>query len=600
MVDQAWAVGCQPLHAMKSSSSFLTVVVFATGLACCPHGEARVTAPPNVLLVLTDDQGFGDIGLHGNPWLRTPVMDRLAGEGARLNHFYVSAVCAPTRASLLTGRYAPRSGVRGVARGQEIMRTEEVTLAEMLHAAGYATGIFGKWHNGENYPCTPNAQGFDEFFGFCAGGVYQYFDAEYQHNLGLVREPGYISDVLTNRAIDFIRANRDRPFLCYMAFNAPHSPWQVPDRYFDRYRKLGLEDSVAAVYGMIESIDDNLGRLLAVLEETGLEENTIVIFLGDNGPIGAGDGLLGPGRYDAGLKGIKAGPDEGSMRVPCFVRWAGHIPKGKVIEDLAAHIDILPTLVKLCGVPLPSVPLDGQDLSARLLGESALPHAARKLFERNTVRTERWRLTLGQAGPELYDIASDPGQHRNVAAREPELTARLEQFYREWEHETGLDRPLRVPPVIPVGYPEAPSANLPTPYADKVHARMNTPYSQGYFERWESPDGHLDWPIDVQRPGKYRVRVWYVCPPAALGTRLRAEFPKASVELDITQAQDPTPLSVQDRVPQTQGNIKAWIPATMGEVQLQVGEQNVRLCPVRLVGPQPGVEIKRLELIYLP
>lgn len=585
--------------------SFGFAVVIAIGLAGVLLGARNLPADdrevhPNILLVLTDDQGFGDLGLHGNPWIDTPEMDQLAAEGTRLNRFLVSPVCAPTRASLLTGRYAGRAGVTGVSRGREVMRTEEITLAEMLRKAGYATGVFGKWHNGENHPFTPGAQGFDEFFGFCAGGVYQYFDAEYQHNLDYVRVPGYIADVLTDKAIDFLRQNQSRPSFCYVAYNTPHSPWQVPDRFFDKYKALGLADEVAAVYGMVENIDENLGRLLATLDETGMAENTIVIFMSDNGPVGADNGTLGPGRFDAGMKGRKGGPDEGSMRVPCFFRWPNHIAAGRVVEDIAAHIDILPTLAELCSVELPAAKLDGRSLAPVLLGRSATGMSGRTLFARNAVRTDRWRLTLSADQVALYDMLADPGQHRDVGAVKPAVKWRLESEYRKWAKETGLDREFTVPPAIQTGFVEAPSTYLPTPYAEKVLAHMNTPYSQGYLERWNSLEGFLEWPVTVMQSGEFEVRLWYVCSPEALGTRLQVEFQDAKAELEITKARDPSPIPVPERVPQTLGNIKRWMPVSMGKVSLTKGPQKVRLRPIHLSGLPANVEVKRVELVYLP
>jgi arylsulfatase A-like enzyme len=263
---------------------------------------------PNVLLILTDDQGWGDIHSHGNDKLDTPAMDALAAGGAEFDRFYVCPLCAPTRSSLLTGRYHWRCGVDGVTRGKEIMR-----------------------------------------------------------------------------------ANRDKPFFAYVPYNAPHTPYQVPDRYFDKYAARGFGPADARIYGMIENLDDNLARLLKTLDELKLAEDTVVIFLGDNGPNG--------NRYNGGMAGAKGSNSEGGCRVPCFVRWPGHIKPGTVIKQIAAHMDILPTVAAIAGIVNPkTLPLDGKDLSGLLLGKGG-DWPDRMLFEKGAVRTQRWRLQTGAGGP---------------------------------------------------------------------------------------------------------------------------------------------------------------------------------------------------------
>ncbi|MGK2863175.1 MAG: sulfatase-like hydrolase/transferase, partial [Chitinophagaceae bacterium] len=262
---------------------------------------------PNVILVLTDDQGWGDLSLHGNPWVETPNLDKLARSGGRFNHFYVSPLCAPTRASILTGRYHLKTNVVSVSKGLEIMDTEETTLAELFKANGYNTGIFGKWHNGEHYPNRPNDQGFDEFLGFCAGHLSNYFSTDLNYNGKDVKTKGYITDVLTDAALKFIEANKQSPFFCYIPYNAPHTPHQVPDKYFNKYKAKGLDNELASIYGMVENVDDNIGRLVHFLKKNQLEENTIIIFMSDNGPNGI--------RYNGAMKGIKGSVHEGGVRV---------------------------------------------------------------------------------------------------------------------------------------------------------------------------------------------------------------------------------------------------------------------------------------------
>ena len=360
MIDRSLAS-----HARRLAPCALALVLSLGWAQHASAGPAAADRKPNVLLIMTDDQGYGDLRLHGNAKIDTPVLDRLAGESTRFDRFFVCPLCTPTRASLLSGRYYLRTGVASVTRGLETMRSEEVTIAEVLKGGGYATGCFGKWHLGEHYPNHPNGQGFDEFFGMPTGHWDNYFDPRLEHNGRMVATRGYITDVLTDAGVRFIEQQRDRPFFCYVPYNAPHTPLQVPDALFDKYKARGLDDRAAAIYGMVENIDGNVGRLLRKLDALKLAGNTIVIFLSDNGP----EGPEGS-RYNAGMRGMKGRVHEGGVRVPLFVRWPGRIPRGKVVKQIAAHVDLLPTIAELCGVPLPRTqPLDGRSLAGLLMAK---------------------------------------------------------------------------------------------------------------------------------------------------------------------------------------------------------------------------------------
>ena len=305
-----------------------TIAFAGVLLACCSVMAAEEARRPNVLLIMTDDQGWGDLRVHGNEKIDTPTLDALASAGVQFDRFYVSPVCAPTRASLLTGRYHMRTGVTGVTRGQETMRAEEVTIAEVLKTAGYSTGCFGKWHSGAHYPHHPNGQGFDEFFGFCGGHWNNYFDTRLERNGRAVQTSGYITDVITEAAIGFIEQHRSEPFFCYVPYNAPHGPFQVPDQYFDKYIARGLDAKTATVYGMCENIDHNVDRLMGTLETNGLTRDTIVIFLTDNGPNGA--------RFNGGMRGTKGSAHEGGCRVPLFIRWPDRLSAGRTVQETTA------------------------------------------------------------------------------------------------------------------------------------------------------------------------------------------------------------------------------------------------------------------------
>ena len=400
------------------------------------------TRRPNVVLIITDDQGWGDLSLHGNQWIRTPNMDRIAREGVEFTQFHVAPVCSPTRSSLLTGRYNYRTGIVDTFLGRSLMHAGEVTLAEMLAAGGYRTGIFGKWHLGDNYPMRPIDQGFHQAVVLKGGGLGQpsdfpgggsYFDPILLHNGKPERFRGYCSDIYTREALRFVEAHRDRPFFVYLATNAPHSPLEIADSYVEPYRKMGLDEQIAKVYGMVTNMDENIGRVLARLEELKLAEDTIVIFLTDNGPAGR--------RYNGGMRGAKGTVYEGGIRVPFFLRWPRMVKPGAQIDRLAAHIDVAPTLLAACGARAPQgVTLDGRSLMPLLRADRG-PWPDRTLFfqwhrgdepelyRSCAARNQRWKLVDGK---ELYDLASDPAEAKDVAAEHPDLVAELRRQYEEW------------------------------------------------------------------------------------------------------------------------------------------------------------------------
>lgn len=443
-------------------------------------------ARPNVILVITDDQGYGDLGAHGNPVIQTPRLDDFTRHSARLAHFYVSPVCSPTRSSLLTGRYNYRTGVVDTYLGRSLMHPDEVTLAELLKSAGYRTGIFGKWHLGDNYPLRAMDQGFDEALVLKGGGIGQpsdppggssYFDPILQHNGKPEQLKGYCSDVYTDAAIRFIEADGSKPFFAYLAFNAPHTPLQVAEEEVAPYRKASFAakdfpaagvpiegpidaELTAKIYGMVTNIDRNFGRLLDALDRRKLAQNTIVIFLTDNGPQQA--------RFNAGMRGKKGTVYDGGIRVPCYIRWPGQVAEGRIVEPIAAHIDITPTLMEACGIEKPNdFRIDGKSLLPLLLGQD-VPWPDRTLFfqwhrgdvpELNracATRTERWKLVqpLGNGDRpdrsefQLFDMAAAPFELEDVAARHPDVVKRLRGEYERWFQDVGATRNFAPPRIL--------------------------------------------------------------------------------------------------------------------------------------------------------
>ncbi len=417
---------------------------------------AAAETRPNVVLVITDDQGYGDLSCHGNTMLRTPHLDQLARASVRFTDFHVDPTCSETRAALMTGRYASRAGVWHTIMGRSILHRDETTLGQVFAASGYRTGAFGKWHLGDNFPYRPHDRGFQETLVHGGGGVGQtpdfwgndYFDDTYYRNGQPEPQEGYCTDVFFDAALKFIEANRDRPFFCYLATNTPHGPYRVAEKYSQPYVERGVPQPMANFYGMIANIDENLGRLRDRLREWELEENTIVIFLTDNGTAaGAGDGGgKKPQRanawtgYNAGMRGTKGSAFDGGHRTPCFVSWKGRLEGNREVPQLAAHFDLLPTLIDLCQLTPPKdVDFDGRSLRPLLWDEGDWPartlvvHSQRldhpEKWRTSAVMTERWRLINGR---ELYDVQADPGQAKNVASEQPEVVARLRGVYETW------------------------------------------------------------------------------------------------------------------------------------------------------------------------
>ena len=483
---------------------------------------------PNVILVITDDQGYGDIGFHGNSMIQTPSLDVLAEQSVRMSDFHVDPTCSPTRAALLSGRYSTRTGVWHTIMGRSLMDSGELTIAEGLAANGYRTGMFGKWHLGENYPLRPQDQGFDTVVYHGGGGVGQgpdywgndYFDDTYWRNGVAEKFEGYCTDVWFEEAMQFVEDNRRQPFFCYLSTNAPHGPLFVDEKWSDPYVKKGVAQNQAKFYGMIENIDWNLGRLMKQLDRLGIADDTILIFMTDNGTAG---GAVNRQRskagkwagFNAGMRGRKGSEYDGGHRVPFFIRWpeGGIGGQGEGREDgyLSAHIDVLPTLMSLCGADKPAGPaLDGIDLSRRLrAGSTIMPnrtlfvHSQRipdpEMWRKCSVMTERWRLVNGK---ELFDIQGDPGQRRDVAAQNPEVVQRLVGEYESWWQGLSavFDRPIR----IALGADEETVTQL-HPHDWQVSSQKMSSWHQRHVKTGHMGQGR--WFVDVKRSGRYLIEL---------------------------------------------------------------------------------------------
>jgi arylsulfatase A len=573
------------------------------GCAAIEQVKAADRKFPNIILIMTDDQGWGDIHSHGNGKIDTPILDKLAADGARFDRFFVSPVCAPTRASLLTGRYHLRTGTNGVTRGYENMRSEEVTIAEALKQAGYATGCFGKWHNGAHYPYHPNGQGFDEFLGFCCGHWNNYFDTTLEQNGRTTKTKGYISDVLTDAAIRFIEKNKNRQFFCYVPYNAPHSPFQVPDKYFDKYKARDLDDKTACVYAMCENLDDNIGRILERLDHLKLSDNTIVLFLTDNGPNSS--------RYNGDMKGRKGSTHEGGIRVPFFIRWPGHIKPGTEVTQIAAHIDIFATITELCGVPMPRTqPQDGISLAPLLKGKTEnWPN--RMIFTFRTprgetaevpgsVRTQRWRAVKAKKRWELYDMSGDPGQKKDVSKNYPDVIKKLSSAYEEASRDVskaGFD-----PLPIHIGYPHWPVVTLPgheaflePPSKQGISYKGRSGWANDYVTNWTSTEAYPWWPVEVVEAGRFEVTLMYVCAKENVSVKVRVEIGDENLDGIVSKAHDPEPIPSPDRVPRGEVYEKIWAPLTLGTVKLSKGRTTLCVKAVEIPASK-AIDLKAVRL----
>lgn len=591
---------------MRSTVSLFTGLVIGV---IASIGQAA--SPPNVIVILADDAGWGDFSFVGNTNLATPAIDGLARDGVIFERFFVQPVCAPTRAELLTGRYHPRSGVRGVSLGQERMAADERTLAEVFRDAGYATGCFGKWHNGTQWPYHPRARGFDTFYGFTEGHWNGYHDAEMEHDGRFVRGSGYIADDLTGHAIDFIRdhAHERRPFLCYLAFNTPHSPMDVPDEDWARFRDApidlrgprGQEEDIAftrAALAMVENLDRNVGRLLAAVAAAGVADDTILVFFSDNGPNSP--------RWCGGFRGKKGSTDEGGVRSVCCIRWPRRIRPGTTVPEIAAAIDLMPTLAGLTGISVGATkPIDGLDFSAMLVDGPAAADVKRQASARTIAASHGGKVSLRSqthrldAQGRLYDIDADPAHSRDLAADLPAEAARLREAADRWRRDVLEAVPRPAEERFPVGAPGAPLTELPArdglPHGRVV--RSSPAPNASFFKNWTMVEDSITWTIDVLTAGRYEAILWYTCPTADAGTTVRLSCGSASTEATITPAWDPPPRKILDRVPRrAEGIDKEFRPLSLGPIDLATGPATLELRATKIPG-QSVADVRRLVLV---
>ena len=559
---------------------------------------------PNIIVILTDDQGWGDLSGHGNTNISTPNIDRLASQGMAFDRFFVCPICSPTRAEFMTGRYNPRTGVKSASRGEERMDLDETTIFEDFKAAGYRTAAFGKWHNGMQPPYHPNARGVDEYYGFCSGHWGHYYSPMLEHNGQIVTGEGFLIDNFTTRAMDFIEDHKTESFFVYLPYCTPHSPMQVPDRWWKKFedndlplrarkdQQENLSHSRAAL-AMCENIDWNVGRLMQKLDDLEIANNTIVIYFSDNGPNGY--------RWNAGMKGKKGTVDEGGVRSPCFIRWPEKIKAGGKTEIISGSIDLKPTLLDLAGIrDTGSLPMDGVSLKPVLFEDAE--HWPDRIYVnhfkgKTSVRSQQFR--LGFKGG-LYDMQNDPGQRIDVRDKFPKvyqvLTAAGEDFDKEvvGELPEGKDeRPFTI------GHPDFTFTQLPARDAIATGdiQRSGKAPNCSFYTNWISKEDTISWNADVHIEGDYRVQVYYTCSEDDLGTILKLSCGESAITKEVTVANDPPLIGAKsDRSPRrSESLVKDFVPMDLGVIHLKKGKRPLVLSTLKIPGKQ-SIEMRLIML----
>ena len=558
---------------------------------------------PNVIVLLTDDQGWGDLSLNGNTDLSTPNIDSLAKDGASFEHFFVCPVCSPTRAEFLTGRYHVRGGVYSTSAGGERLDLDEVTIADTFRSAGYTTGAFGKWHNGMQYPYHPNGRGFDEFYGFCSGHWGDYFSPPLEQNGKIVKGNGFCIDDFTDKAITFIEnsSKNKKPFFAYLPYNTPHSPMQVPDKWWDKFKNKKIKmrnrdprrediNHIRCALAMCENIDWNVGRVLKKINDLKIEKNTIVIFFHDNGPNGV--------RWNGGMKGRKGSTDEGGVRSPLLIRWPDKISKGIKINQITSVMDLLPTLTDCANIPISSEKaLDGRSLKPLLLGERN-KWKERTLINywrgKTSARNQNFRLDhLGK----LYDMTNDPGQLADISALRPKIRNQLLEEVSNWKEnilpELGKDERSFV-----IGHPnyrwtQVPARDGVSHGAIKRSGRFP---NCSYYENWKTTEDKITWNCEVGASGTYEVSIHYALKKGDEGTVVQLSHNNASIEHKFTESHEvPSRGQENDRVKRRESYVKDFKEIKIGKINLTKGKGELTLKALEI----PGEESIEFRLMML-
>jgi arylsulfatase A-like enzyme len=558
---------------------------------------------PNIIIILSDDQGWGDLGCNGNLTVATPAIDKLAKNGVSFQHFYVSPVCSPTRAELLTGRYHVRGGISGTSTGRVRLDLDETTIAQLFKNAGYSTAAYGKWHNGGQAPYHPNARGFDDFYGFCSGHWGNYFNPILEHNGEITKGNGFITDDLTNHAIQFLDQHADAPFFLYLPLNTPHSPMQVPEENWTKYKNIELSQKgsipskentlhTKAALAMTENIDWNVGRLMKRLDDLKLTKHTIVIYFSDNGPNGH--------RWNGSMKGIKGTTDEGGVRSPLIMQWPAKFKGGTQIKSIASVMDLLPTLADLAEIPFKTQkPLDGTSLKPLLMGKHSAIDPDRTIVnywnKQTSVRSQNFRLS---ADGSLYNLVDDYAQTKNVATVYPSEYQKLMLVKSKWESEVLTELPLDDKRPLIIGHPSMKLTQFPVSdgIAHGNMKRSNQHPNDSHMTNWLSKEDFISWEVALEQEGEFEINLYYACSKENIGTELSLSFGDAFLTNKISSENNVPLIGMEhDNVPREESYVKEFKPLKLGSMHLKAGSGTMKIFSNSLLKGN-DLEIKSVTL----
>lgn len=543
------------------------------------------TEKPNIIIFLSDDQGWGDLNLNGNPNLNTPNIDGIGANGAIFERFYVSPVCSPTRAELLTGKYFVRSGVRGVTQGYERIDLGHTLMSDFFEDNEYKTGLFGKWHNGSQPPYHPNTRGFDEFYGFTSGHWGNYFSPILERNSKIVRGKGYISDDITNQAITFIKNSKD-PFFTFISFNTPHSPMQVPSSYLEnkkvikqgRYKDKENVLKTKAALSMVENLDYNVGRVLDSLKKYKKYENTIVIFFSDNGPNGY--------RWNNDLKGRKGSTDEGGVRVPFLIQWPIGIKKSIKVNQITSVMDVFPSLIELANLKS-EIKFDGESFVKNINNPKTLDDN-RKIFSywgnKISIRNNNFIL---DSDDNLYNLNSDLEQLYPLDSFSSIYTE-LKSAKRKWEDSFVINyQKKKNKRAFTVNFSEQIDTHLPARDA-KINGKLKRSSihpNDSFIENWIDMDDYILWEIDVMEKSSAEVELYYTLPEESIGTKIAIEYQNEFYEKVLNEPYD-SELFGQDYdiIVRSESYNKEFKKINMGKIKFDKGKSILKLKTLDKVG----------------
>tara|TARA_B110000240_G_scaffold116906_1_gene130964 strand:- start:9408 stop:11066 length:1659 start_codon:yes stop_codon:yes gene_type:complete len=546
---------------------------------------------------LSDDQGWGDLSFNGNSNLNTPNIDGIANNGAAFDRFYVSPVCSPTRAELLTGKFFIRSGVNGVTRGYERMNLDHILISDYFKEKDYRTGVFGKWHNGSQPPYHPNSRGFDEFYGFTSGHWGNYYDPVLENNGEITRGKGYISDDITNKAISFIK-NSEKPFFTYISYNTPHSPMQVPKSYLKdknivlkgRYSDKENIKKTQAALAMVENLDYNVGKVIDSLKKYKLYDNTIIIYFSDNGPNG--------NRWNNDLKERKGSTNEGGVRVPFFIQWPNKIPSGTKVAQISSVLDIFPSLIELTNNSS-KIDFDGLSFN-KYLQDQKLKDNKRKIFSywNNKISVRNNRFILDNQD-NLFDLKLDHKQElpvNNKFLSDFKSLKDAKSFWKKNIVDKYKDSIKRRP--FTVNDKKSIYTHLPARDAEitgklkrsSIHANCS------FIENWKNEEDYIYWDIDVLESGLNNVELYYTLPKNSVGTEISVEYENQIIYKELKTFYDPElEGSKKDVIKRIESYTKEFVSVNIGEINFKKGFSRLKVKTIKKIGKK-SIDFRLLVL----